>query len=50
MPDLRVLAAEFHVTTRTIRRDLKALHAAGEHVPRWRQSRVDGEWGPTART
>jgi len=31
--DLRVLAAELNVTTRTIRRDFAALIAAGERMP-----------------
>jgi predicted DNA-binding transcriptional regulator YafY len=35
-PPLAELAEEFHVTTRTIRRDLELLEEVGVYVPRWR--------------
>lgn len=36
---LHQLAVEFTVSVRTIRRDLEALEAVGEHVPTWREKR-----------
>lgn len=32
-PRLEVLAGQLQVSTRTVRRDLEALRAVGEHVP-----------------
>ena len=45
-PPLPELAERFRVTTRTIRRDLHALRAAGERLPRWKQDARDDEWYP----
>lgn len=39
---LKQLAEEFQVNSRTIRRDLEALEAAGECVPTWREKRERG--------
>lgn len=39
-PPLAQLADRFGVTTRTIRRDLAALEAAGERVPIYRHNRT----------
>lgn len=36
IPSLAALAAEFNVTDRTIRRDLKTLEEAHEPLPIWR--------------
>jgi predicted DNA-binding transcriptional regulator YafY len=35
-PSLATLAREFHVSTRTMRRDFEALEAAGVTLPKWR--------------
>lgn len=43
-PSLEVLAEEFDVCTRTIRRDLILLETAGIETPRWRLNRVTGDW------
>ncbi len=42
------LAAEFKVTTRTIRRDLAALREAGEHVPVCVEVDIIGQQGSRA--
>lgn len=39
-PALKVLANEFAVHERTIRRDLEAIEEAGWPLPQWRQDRA----------
>lgn len=43
-PSLEVLADEFGVCERTIRRDLELLETAGLEPPRWRLNKTTGDW------
>lgn len=43
-PSLDVLAKEFGVCQRTIRRDLVLLETAGIETPRWRLNKTTGDW------
>lgn len=43
-PSLELLATEFGVCQRTIRRDLQLLETAGIETPRWRLNQTTGDW------